>query len=327
MGDALGAVVAGDAWDEVVARFGIDGPEALGPVTGGTTRGMFVVEGMLRALVRHEAKGICAPVVVVHHALLRWMHARGASSEHPSFRPETFDGWLIGAPGMRGPRSADPDCVAALGRAGIRTKEGANADVDGGAWLAAVAPLGFLAADPLGFASEVAALTHGHPTAFLASGFVAALVAELSGGRALVPAVAAARERLASEPRHEETLRAVDLASRHAALAPPLPESLAAFGAGRRADEALAIALFCVLTAEEFEGAVRLAVMHGGASHGTGATVGAILGTLLGEGAIPERWSEHVELRDELRALALDVVTATRGRGVAALSWERYPGW
>ena len=50
-----------------------------------------------------------------------------------------------------------------------------------------------------------------------------------------------------------------------------------------------------------------LAVNHGGDSDSTGAITGNILGTLLGKEAIPGRWLERLELRDEIEAVAVDM--------------------
>ncbi|MFG0318543.1 MAG: ADP-ribosylglycohydrolase family protein [Planctomycetota bacterium JB042] len=334
VGDALGAPIEFASLDEIVAAHGIDGPADLGEafgvagaITDDTQMTMFTVEGMLRALVRHDAKGICFPVGVVHHAYLRWLHTQGERSEHPLFAPEEFDGWLIELGALHARRAPGATCLSALTKAELGTKEAPVNDSKGCGGVMRVAPLGFLAVDPFGFACEVAALTHGHPTGWLAAGFFAGLVGEVATGRPLGPAIVAARAALLREEGHEETLAAVDRALEHADLAPPLPESLPRLGEGWVAEEALALALFCALSAEGFEDGVRLAVTHGGDSDSTGAMTGALLGALLGEEAIPARWLEAVELGDAISTLADDVVETLRGRGTEALSWERYPGW
>jgi len=334
VGDALGAPIEFDSFDDIVGRYGVDGPAELGEaygvrgaITDDTQMTMFTVEGMLRALVRHQAKGICAPATIVHHAYLRWLHTQGERSLHPLFAPDEFDGWLIETRALHARRAPGGSCLSALATARFGTREEPINDSKGCGGVMRVAPLAFLSTDPFGFACEVAALTHGHATGQLAAGFFAALVADVADGTNLRVAIERARERLTSERRHEETRDAVDAALALADLAPPLPESIPRLGEGWVAEEALAIALFCALTGEDFEGAVRLAVTHSGDSDSTGSMTGALLGARLGAEAIPARWLSSLELTDELERLAADVVEVTRGRGPEGLSWERYPGW
>jgi ADP-ribosylglycohydrolase len=111
-------------------------------------------------------------------------------------------------------------------------------------------------------------------------------------------------------------------------------ETLAALRAGHRgegwvAEEALGIALQCARDGDGFEHGVRLAVNHSGDSDSTGAIAGHILGALHGAEAIPPRWLDQLELRDEIERLIADWL-ACFGPGAtpdAEALWERYPGW
>jgi ADP-ribosylglycohydrolase len=49
---------------------------------------------------------------------------------------------------------------------------------------------------------------------------------------------------------------------------------------------------------------VTASVNHSGDSDSTGAITGAVLGTLLGKGAIPEGWIEKLENSQKIEALA-----------------------
>jgi ADP-ribosyl-[dinitrogen reductase] hydrolase len=69
---------------------------------------------------------------------------------------------------------------------------------------------------------------------------------------------------------------------------------------------------------------VRLAVNHSGDSDSTGSIAGNLLGAMLGAHAIPSQWLEMLELREEITALADDLLTRFRGDGEW---WARYPGW
>jgi ADP-ribosylglycohydrolase len=136
-----------------------------------------------------------------------------------------------------------------------------------------VAPVGLVgASDPFELGSNLAAITHGHPTGHLAAGFLAQLLHELSAGGTLDASVARASAVLERAPGHEETLaavnRAVVLAKRRKAT-PKLIESL---GGGWVAEEAVAIGLFAALAAKGFEDGVLLAVNHGGDSDSKGVS-------------------------------------------------------
>lgn len=85
------------------------------------------------------------------------------------------------------------------------------------------------------------------------------------------------------------------------------PRRIAELGEGWVAEEALAIAIYCALVADDFADAVVLAVNHGGDSDSTGAITGNILGAAHGVAAIPARWLDELELRDEIDSLARDL--------------------
>lgn len=64
------------------------------------------------------------------------------------------------------------------------------------------------------------------------------------------------------------------------------------------AEEALAIALYCSLKANNFNDALIMAVNHDGDSDSTGAICGNILGALYGIDVIPTDWIENLELKE-----------------------------
>ena len=51
--------------------------EGQGGITDDTQMKLFTAEGLIRAVVRGLARGICAPEGVVHHAPLRWHRTQG----------------------------------------------------------------------------------------------------------------------------------------------------------------------------------------------------------------------------------------------------------
>jgi ADP-ribosylglycohydrolase len=190
-----------------------------------------------------------------------------------------------------------------------------------------VAPIGLVAADPFNLACEAAALTHGHPSGYLAAGTFAAVLAGVIHGRSLGSSIDQAVELLRSRPGHEETLQAVEGAVELAASGgQPSPETVEALGGGWVAEEALAIALYCALVAADFRHAVLLAVNHSGDSDSTGSMVGNLLGAALGLEALPQEWLQGLQARSLVEQVARDLATIV-GEDAEVGDPERYPGW
>ncbi|HEX5829705.1 MAG TPA: ADP-ribosylglycohydrolase family protein, partial [Gemmatimonadaceae bacterium] len=188
-----------------------------------------------------------------------------------------------------------------------------------------VAPAGLVNdADAFRLGCEAGAVTHGHPTGWLSAGALACMVRQLVEGDSIERGVKMALGRLRHVPGHEETTAALDAALRLHGSAAPTPELVESLGGGWIAEEALAIGVYCALAADgDFAAGVRLAVNHSGDSDSTGAIAGNLLGALLGADAIPARWLERLELRDEMTAMADDLLTSWSD---GPEWWARYPG-
>jgi len=337
VGDALGAPVEFLSLQEIRARFGPDGPAAMAPyrgrrggITDDTQMTMFTIEGLIRAWVRGTERGICDVAGVVHHAYLRWLDTQRETSSHPLFA-ERRDGWLFGVEALHHRRAPGNTCVGSLRAARSGSVAEPLNDSKGCGGLMRIAPVGLWPNDPFTLGCDIAALTHGHPSGYLAAGFMAELVHSLVETDDLKAAIDTARRRLQGERGHAEVLAAVDEACGTARRGRPSPETLEGLGAGWVAEEALAIALCCALAVTDFEAAVRLAVTHSGDSDSTGCITGAMLGAWHGPDVIPEPWLRDLELREELEILAADYArVVTEEQDVEAAAEElaaRYPGW
>ncbi len=172
-----------------------------------------------------------------------------------------------------------------------------------------VAPVGLIANDPFELGRDLAAITHSHPTGYLAAGTLALIIKGLTGGEDVRSAVTAALGRLESEPDGSETVSALNRAMSLAEDGVPSPARVGSLGAGWIAEEALAISIYCAVTASGFREGVLLAVNHSGDSDSTGSITGQILGTQLGEDAIPAEWLEGLEARGIVERVADDFVT------------------
>ena len=173
---------------------------------------------------------------------------------------------------------------------------------------------------------EVAAITHGHPTGFLASGYLASLISSIIKGKSLEQAIEDAIQELVEQPDHEECLEAIRCAVSLAKdpSVPLAPEAVESLGEGWVAEEALSIALYSSLVAgDDFAAGIRLAINHGGDSDSTGAITGNILGALLGRNSISRKWVELLELHKEIEEIAVYMLSTPE----RSINLEMYPGW
>ena len=180
---------------------------------------------------------------------------------------------------------------------------------------------------------QTAAITHGHPTAQLAAGTLAAIVMQLLMGEQLPQAINAVLHPLQTRPGHEETLHAMQRACQLVAQAPNSASTSASLGEGWATDEALAIAVYCALSAKDFRSGVALAVNHSGDSDSTGSIAGQLLGAMHGVGAIPASLIVPLELREVIAEMADDLATLNEWNlnddtptDELDFYFERYPG-
>ena len=190
-----------------------------------------------------------------------------------------------------------------------------------------VAPVGLVSDEAFSLATEVAAITHTHPTGYLAAGAFAHVIAELVRGKELPAALASAQDRAAKEEGSSETVRAIGAALDLAVVEPVAkPEAIAVLGQGCVAEEALSIAAYCALTAGGFRNGVLAAVNHSGDSDSTGSMCGQLLGAILGGRAVPQDWVKGLAERAVVERLAEDLA-AHFVDGLLLQDCDRYPTW
>jgi ADP-ribosylglycohydrolase len=320
VGDALGAPVEFMSLDEIRRRFGPKGVSGYEPaygrrgaITDDTQMTLWTAEGLIRADNRMLDRGMCRPEVVVWGAYQRWLATQGQAgrdwiTKGPIDPDSEWIGWLFGQDFLPQQRAPGRTCLSALqsGKLGTPTEPINNSKGCGG--VMRVAPVGLVAADPFDMGCNLAALTHGHPTGYLAAGAFALIIRDLFRGSSLRDAITHARTVLAGQKEAEETIAAIDGALRAADTLPPTAESVERLGAGWIAEEALAIALFCALVADGFRSGVLLAVNHSGDTDSTGSLTGQLLGVQGGVGVIPGEWLDELEGRDVIEQVAEDLI-------------------
>lgn len=352
VGDAMGAPVEFMSRDQIIQKFGPGGIQEyapafgkLGAITDDTQMTLFTAEGAMRSWVRGNVRGICSMPCVITRSYQRWLHTQG---QHHAMQDEGLDGWLMGHKELFSRRAPGITCLSGLQNM-RESNEAAKNNSKGCGGVMRVAPIGMYYAtlsgdkkqyqdesmkDSFELGCQAAAITHGHATGQLASGAFAAIVMKLLVGAPLSKAIDAALPLLIAQPGHEETLHAIELARRLASTRPNDAVALAQLGGGWIAEEALAIALYCALSAQDFRSGVILAVNHGGDSDSTGSIAGQLLGAMHGVQAIPVSWLKPLELRSVIQEMADDLATLNEwnlanddSTHEADYYFNKYPGW
>lgn len=321
IGDALGAPVEFDSLTEITRKFGPDGIQRYAPaygnighITDDTQMTLFTAEGLLRAQVRGQTRGMVDHVSVVAGAYHRWLQTQGKQN-HALSHLEPGDGWLFSQSELHSLRAPGNTCLSAL-QSMTRYAQPAQNDSKGCGGVMRVAPVGLYqhtlhgpknlqSTFDLGF--DVSALTHGHPSGNLPSGVMAVLIQSLVSGTSISDGIAVALQFLKQRPDHQETLESISKAVSLAKSDWQPPDAIRKLGEGWVAEEALAIALYCALKSEDFSDAVRMAVNHDGDTDSTGAIAGNLVGATLGVSAIAPHWIEPLELKKVIQQIAEDL--------------------
>jgi ADP-ribosylglycohydrolase len=328
VGDALGAAVEFMHRTDILAWFGpggirdyvpVDG--RLGAITDDTQLTLFCAEGLLRAFTQ----GAWPPEQPAFgqeraRAYLRWLATQG--ERHPTLS-DPGESWLLRHQELFHRRAPGVTCLSSL-LAMPGLGEPARNDSSGCGGVMRIAPVGLFCsawyADVPDFDTWVfdagvadAALTHGHPSGHLPAGFAALLVALLAATVPIEAALDRCLRQLAARRGNEATRSAIERALDLARRRPHDPAALASLGHGWTGEQALSMALYCVLGGGDFESSVVLAVNHDGDSDSTGAISGALIGAQQGDRVIPTRWLDTLELRTVLETVAGDLWAAPRG--------------
>lgn len=346
IGDALGAPVEFLSLAQIRETFGADGLQGyapaygrLGAITDDTQMTLFTAEGLLRAYVRANTRGVASVPSVISHAYLRWLWTQGIESR---VNPDSMEkqGWLWTVEELHSQRAPGRTCISALQGLKSFTSQRANNDSKGAGGIMRVGPVAMMFAQQadkadkvFDLAQEAAWLTHGHPSGFLSAGAFAVILHAILCGDTLRVGIGRAREFLLQECDHIETLLALDRAVELADTQVDPDVALPKLGEAWVGEEALGVATYCTLMASCFRDGVLMAVNHDGDSDTTGSLAGQLLGASYGVGSLPEEWLTSLELREtieqigrdlsEHRSWKLDYMSDDYDSSVE----ERYPGF
>ncbi|MCI3238743.1 ADP-ribosylglycohydrolase family protein [Streptomyces spinosisporus] len=328
---------------------------ASGPLRAGvsTQLACFTVEGIIRAQVRGNHKGICYAPGVVLHAYSRWAFLQGIETEKMRDRWASHtaswpDGWLARVPALGERRGSAPATVAALSRIDAGEEQMATTS-RGHHALTRGLPIAVTGLGGITQADAVAALTHGDPAGRSATVHAAVLAhycltdSDSEPGRSVRDALQAGITALA--PRDERGgLVATD--EEHGRLGatfqlavdePADPSRLAQLAPDPTAPSALLGGLYVAASFPDrtaFPAALDFAAKAPD-GESVACVAGALLGAVHGVEALPVALVSRHELAWVLDTLARDLVLELDDspsgseyiQGWDAHWWERYPGW
>lgn len=342
VGDALGYPIEFLHWPQIRTHCGDRGLTRYALSKGGlalisddTQMALFTAAGLLLGMTRGAMRGIMGRLdEYCKHAYLDWLHTQQWRSRKEG---ERVVSWLMNVPELFSLRAPGHTCISSL-RA-IAAGQEVHNDSCGCGGVMRTAPVALVCYlhDYHGgnweycdwAAAEVARITHLHPLGFLPSAVLNDILMQILAGKvvdasSLCQVVQEAAGRLPSivsqdeektygalwphhVARQQEILaQALDLAHTDK----PDVAAIESIGGGWTGHEALAIAVYsAVKHAGSFEDAVISSVNHSGDSDSTGAICGNIVGCLHGRKAIPDFFTEKLELRDVIEEMAQDLYT------------------
>ena len=308
VGDALGAGIEFMSHADIVDQFGPEGVTDIVPaygqiaaITDDTQMTLFTAEGLVEA----RKTGV-DQISAIWDAYKRWYHTQGGPL------PEEADPnqGLLAISEMHNMRAPGLTCTGALrgNTAGTLTEPVNNSKGCGGVMRAA--PAGFVTDDPVEayrLGRDLAALTHGHPSGWIAAGAFAAIICELVNGTEPTQAVQTGLLLVESEEAGAEVAEALRDAIATSEQPEPSVTEIEELGAGWIAEEALAISVACFLTDLTPREQLLLAVNHSGDSDSTGSILGNLIGAAKGHRAIPAEWCRNLEMSGVIRSVATEL--------------------
>ncbi len=283
---------------------------------------IFTADGMIWADRRAHERGVYAYIPSVFYSYQKWYYTQTghfADAEYEFLADSSILRWEeLYARRVEQSASLDALRLSTNGKNGTFTNRPNAARTCGP--LVRSAPIAMYFADNVPMAYKIgcrqAALTHGAPEVWYASGFVAAMIAGILEGQEL-PEAAENALRLV---RNEEGAEPAAAAVRSAVLS-ALRENLeenAFYETIEEPDAAvstLAIALFAAFRhPDDFEAAAVSAANARIEPNAAAALTGQLLGACLGSLEIPYRWIRKVELSDLLVFQADELLNAIKNR-------------
>lgn len=325
IGDALGYPVEFMSAALIFSRYGQRGindyelSDRWALISDDTQMTLFTAYGVICGRAADKAEGVDrAYIKQLENAYREWHAIQTQANPMPAL--DHYSQFIM-VTGMRESRAPGRTCMSALRQEQLGSIERPINNSKGCGGVMRVAPIGLYfdvpreeqaKVDRLG--AEAAALTHGHELGYIPAAALVHIISLIAHdpNMTLLDAVldmkASIGMQFAGADHLQEFLEGID---RAIGLAKTSADDLVAIrqlGEGWVGDEALDIALYCVLKyQDDFEKAIVAAVNHDGDSDSTGSITGNILGAYLGLKSIPEKYLKNLELMDLLTTMAEDL--------------------
>lgn len=310
IGEMIGYPVDRLTLADIVATNGgpITGPDLGTEVSDGTQLTLFTIEGIIRARLRQQDRGMADALGVMWRSYKRWGMTQGIEvPPDPDF--DLSISWMLAqdelhrsAPlGQRIRRLvAEADSYPSVERPANRS--------DGSGAIMRVAPVGLCNAPTWAAQAAVwlAALTHGSQRAHAASAAYAVMVAALGAGAGLRDAVGLACNITSGTPGADPLPTALPRALQIGRDLDSVASSRAELGSGRTSLSALLHAVACVAATRDYRQAVLLAANHDAASATPTALTGQLAALRYGMDAIPAAWRAVCPVTDLIHTVASD---------------------
>lgn len=312
IGDALGYPVEFCTKKEILRIYGEEGiaeleygSKDISEITDDTQMTLFTAEGIIRYENKGEENETDDVVEEVYRAYLRWL-----STQEDGLKREVshmYTGELLNIGELYSRRSPGTTCLSALisGEKGSVDKKINDSKGCGGVMRMAPVGLFYEKEQAFSLGMEFAAITHGHPSAYISAGALSYIIACIIEGYDLYESVKMTLDKVKEVNGYEDTLNKLNIALELYEENVSDENAIEILGGGWFGEEALAIAVFCSLKYEsDFKSALIAAVNHSGDSDSTGAITGNILGAYLGTSKIPIEWKDRIELREVIVQMA-----------------------
>lgn len=312
VGDALGYLIENMDLKTIHKKYGPYGLRTIVKVNPNTKKGiisddtqmaLFTADGLLWA--SHDE---LSPAEGIYRSYMRWYYTqterivRMGQSDwiKKQAHEETLGYDMMGTADLFSRRGPGKVCLMSLA-SGVCYDEKNRPNTSKSSTVMRTGPIGlFYSSDPqqaFVVGCQAGMLTHGGPNGYLSAGIFSALVSLLTQGKDMGAAIAEVLPLLQQDngmSLYKLVIKAIDEAvSDHNPI-----KSMKVLGLGWSADEALALAIYCLLKTKSLKDAVILACNQDGDSDTCGAICGTLAGALYGEKGIPKNWLNGLECLD-----------------------------
>ncbi len=297
VGDGLGYDQALDEWHEVRDETGqIHFEPRLARtldlhVSHATQMSLFTLEGLAGAHLTDEAD----VVAHIHLAYLDWLQTQERQVGAPRH------GTLCLYREMQIKREPSTACLSSLATGGEGTLRNPLNQIRDCGGLVRAAPLGLVPGWDLvrtmRIATQVTAITHGHPEEHWSAAAMAGLVHLAVRGQDLRSAGQQVCAELADRPETAAVVQKLRLALTLAQGPAAQPLNFThRLGSGMQAAEALATGFYCALSGQSFENALMIGANQIDNSHAVAALTGQLYGAAHGIADLPHVWVRRLDI-------------------------------